>query len=81
MRGRGWEQDERSLGVDMRGRGWEQDERGVLSCPLPNSSVSHLSLLTMSTPKDHQSAVVPCPFLLTTSGAMYSTVPQKEKVF
>lgn len=35
---------------------------------------------TMSTPKDHQSAVVPCPFLLTTSGAMYSTVPQNEYV-
>ena len=38
-------------------------------------------LHTMSTPKDHQSAVVPCPFLLTTSGAMYSTVPQNEYVF
>lgn len=37
--------------------------------------------LTMSTPKDHQSAVMPCPRRLTTSGAMYSTVPQKEKVF
>ena len=38
------------------------------------------NLLTMRTPNDHQSAVVPWPFLLTTSGAMYSTVPQKENV-
>lgn len=37
--------------------------------------------LTISTPNDHQSAVVPCPFLFTTSGAMYSTVPQNENVF
>ena len=38
-------------------------------------------VLTMRTPKDHQSAVVSCPFLFTTSGAMYSTVPQNENVF
>ena len=35
----------------------------------------------MRTPYDHQSAAVPCPFLLTTSGAIYSTVPQNEYVF
>ena len=39
------------------------------------------TVLTMRTPKDHQSAVVPCPLRLTTSGAMYSTVPQNEYVF
>ena len=38
-------------------------------------------VLTMRTPNDHQSAVVSCPFLFTTSGAMYSTVPQNENVF
>lgn len=32
----------------------------------------------MSTPNDHQSALCVCPLLLTTSGAMYSIVPQKE---
>ena len=37
--------------------------------------------LTIRTPYDHQSAAVPWPFLLTTSGAMYSTVPQNEYVF
>lgn len=37
--------------------------------------------LTIRTPKDHQSAANECPFLLTTSGAMYSTVPQNEYVF
>lgn len=36
---------------------------------------------TMSTPKDHQSALCVCPLLLTTSGAIYSTVPQKEYAF
>ena len=35
----------------------------------------------MRTPYDHQSAAVPCPFRFTTSGAMYSTVPQNENVF
>lgn len=35
-------------------------------------------LLTISTPNDHQSALWVCPCLFTTSGAMYSTVPQKE---
>ncbi|TNN43853.1 hypothetical protein EYF80_045947 [Liparis tanakae] len=30
------------------------------------------------TPNDHQSALWSCPCLFTTSGAMYSTVPQKE---
>lgn len=34
--------------------------------------------LTMSTPKDHQSALCVCPRRFTTSGAMYSMVPQKE---
>lgn len=34
--------------------------------------------LTMSTPKDHQSALCVCPRRFTTSGAMYSIVPQKE---
>lgn len=33
---------------------------------------------TISTPNDHQSALCVCPLLLTTSGAMYSIVPQKE---
>ena len=37
--------------------------------------------LTMSTPYDHQSDAVPWPLRLTTSGAMYSTVPQNEYVF
>lgn len=32
----------------------------------------------MSTPKDHQSALCVCPRRFTTSGAMYSMVPQKE---
>ena len=32
----------------------------------------------MSTPKLHQSAAKVCPLRLTTSGAMYSTVPQNE---
>lgn len=35
--------------------------------------------VTMSTPYDHQSAEESWPFRLMTSGAMYSTVPQKEK--
>ena len=52
----------------------------TLSLPLPLTFSSPF-YLTMRTPKDHQSAVVPWPFLLTTSGAMYSTVPQKENVF
>lgn len=34
--------------------------------------------LTMSTPKDHQSALCVWPRRFTTSGAMYSMVPQKE---
>ena len=33
---------------------------------------------TMSTPKDHQSALCVWPLRFTTSGAMYSIVPQKE---
>ena len=38
-------------------------------------------LFTISTPSDHQSALCVCPLLLTTSGAIYSTVPQKEYAF
>lgn len=38
-------------------------------------------LRTISTPRDHQSALCVCPLLLTTSGAIYSTVPQKEYAF
>lgn len=34
--------------------------------------------LTIKTPKDHQSALWVWPRLLTTSGAMYSMVPQNE---
>jgi hypothetical protein len=34
--------------------------------------------VTMRTPKLHQSAAKECPLRLTTSGAIYSTVPQKE---
>lgn len=34
--------------------------------------------LTMSTPKDHQSALCVWPRRFTTSGAMYSMVPQNE---
>lgn len=34
--------------------------------------------ITMSTPKDHQSALCVCPRRFTTSGAMYSMVPQNE---
>lgn len=37
--------------------------------------------LTISTPRDHQSAAVVWPFLFIISGAIYSIVPQKEKVF
>lgn len=33
---------------------------------------------TISTPYDHQSALCVCPRRFTTSGAMYSTVPQNE---
>lgn len=33
---------------------------------------------TMSTPKDHQSALCVWPRRFTTSGAMYSIVPQNE---
>lgn len=36
---------------------------------------------TIRTPRDHQSALCVCPLLLTTSGAIYSTVPQKEYAF
>lgn len=36
---------------------------------------------TMRTPNDHQSAAVLWPLRFTTSGAMYSTVPQNEYVF
>jgi len=36
--------------------------------------------LTINTPYDHQSADESCPLRLTTSGAMYSTVPQNENV-
>ena len=39
------------------------------------------SFLTMSTPKLHQSAAKVWPLRLTTSGAMYSTVPQKEYAY
>lgn len=35
----------------------------------------------MRTPNDHQSAAVLWPLRFTTSGAMYSTVPQNEYVF
>lgn len=35
----------------------------------------------MRTPRLHQSAATVCPRLLTTSGAIYSTVPQKLYVF
>lgn len=34
--------------------------------------------ITMSTPNDHQSALCVCPRRFTTSGAMYSMVPQNE---
>ena len=34
--------------------------------------------LTIKTPKLHQSAANEWPFRLTTSGAIYSTVPQNE---
>lgn len=37
-----------------------------------------LMILTIRTPNDHQSALCVCPLLFTTSGAMYSIVPQKE---
>jgi hypothetical protein len=36
---------------------------------------------TIRTPYDHQSAANECPLRDTTSGAMYSTVPQKEYAF
>ena len=39
-----------------------------------------VSISNMSTPSDHQSAAVEWPRRLTTSGAMYSTVPQNEYV-
>ena len=35
------------------------------------------SKITMRTPSDHQSQTCVCPLRLITSGAMYSTVPQK----
>ena len=41
---------------------------------------SPVSISYMRTPKDHQSALWSWPLRLTTSGAMYSTVPQKEYV-
>mmetsp|Transcript_28343 Transcript_28343/g.74400 ORF Transcript_28343/g.74400 Transcript_28343/m.74400 type:complete len:234 (+) Transcript_28343:1072-1773(+) len=41
---------------------------------------SPVSISYMRTPNDHQSAIQSWPFRLTTSGAMYSTVPQNEYV-
>ena len=41
---------------------------------------SPVSISYIRTPKDHQSAVWSWPRRETTSGAMYSTVPQNENV-
>lgn len=43
-----------------------------------NNELVEVIQLTMSTPYDHQSALWVWPRRFTTSGAMYSTVPQNE---
>lgn len=53
----------------------------VFSSYLNQVCVRFVRLRTISTPRDHQSALCVCPLLLTTSGAIYSTVPQKEYAF
>ena len=64
-----------------RTQGTQNFPHTYVSTYVPHKHSIPQGVLTISTPKDHQSAVVPCPLRLTTSGAMYSTVPQNEKVF
>jgi len=58
----------------------EYHQRGVFLLFLVNIN-ERARFRTMRTPRDHQSALCVCPLLLTTSGAIYSTVPQKEYAF
>jgi len=59
---------------------YKKNNHILCKCWRTETLLAQRGKLTINTPYDHQSAEESWPLRLTTSGAMYSTVPQNEKV-